>query len=66
MLILALPQAALKPARQGLHKDQHLLLQLLTTLETSYKLRKQKPLLKLEIKAAVLTHSGKLKTIMLS
>ena len=66
MLILALLQAALKPARQVLYKDQHLLLHLLTTLEMSYKAMKQKPLFKLEIKAAVLTDSGKLKTIMLS
>lgn len=65
MLILALPQAALKPTRHSLHKDHHLLLQLLTRLEMSYKLRKQKPLFKLEIKASVLTDSGKLKTITL-
>lgn len=61
MLILALLQAALKPVKQGLHKDQHLLLHLLTMLETSYKLTKQKPLFNLEIKAAVFTDLGKLK-----
>lgn len=66
MLIPALLHTPLKPAKQGLHKDQKLLLHLLTMLEMSYKLTKQEPLYKLEVTAAVLTNSGKLNTIMLS
>lgn len=42
------------------------MLDLLIMLETSYKLTKQKSLVKLEIKVAVVTDSGKLKTIMLN